>query len=100
MPVPEILNELVSEKNDTGNGRHLRTGIAILVVFVALWFDPRITFMANDIKLAHDQINSMNDRGTRHSSEQVIKLQDDIHENQTRLDKHDAILTALLNKIK
>lgn len=83
-----------------------RSAMTALLIFVALWFDPRITYMQRDIVDNRTYIADVDKLGTRKSQEEVATLSGKVNENTRRIQelelqyKHiDETLTQILQRL-
>lgn len=83
-----------------------KTLVFAAAIFLALWFDPRITYLQRDISLAVEQINQVNTQGSRKDQFDIRGLQDQQNADHREIEKFDLklddmgkTLTAILNKL-
>lgn len=83
-----------------------RSAMTALVIFIALWFDPRVSYMQQGILDNREQINAIDNNGTRKSQNEYTDINGRVIENRRRIElleaqnKHiDDTLTAILSKL-
>lgn len=96
----------VAELGHAASGPWGRSAMTALLIFVALWFDPRVTYMQQGIAENRAQINAIDLSGTRKSQNEYIDINGRVLENKRRIElleaqnKHiDETLTAILSKL-
>src|SRR6266567_3191913 len=103
MSVTDVAKDVIQ---GNGNSAWARTAVVILAFGVMMWFDPRIGYMRTEIDQNRAAVAAMDTLGTRHSSESVLGLNDKVTQNTSRIDriesrfeKLDATMTAILNRL-
>lgn len=79
-----------------------RSALTALMIFVALWFDPRISYMQKDILDNRAYAGDIDRLGTRKSQQEVEGLNQRVAENTRRievLENHYANIDEALKQI-
>jgi hypothetical protein len=84
----------------------ITSGLSALLIFIVLWFDPRIGYMQRDISDVRTYVATVDINGTRKSQQEVASILPRIEEDERRIaaleeqGKHiDQTLTAILEKL-
>jgi DNA-binding transcriptional regulator GbsR (MarR family) len=70
------------------------------MIFVALWFDPRISYIQRDIIDNRDYIKAVDASGTRKSQQEVEGLTTRMTDNTRRIEQLEARYTNIDEALK
>src|SRR6266480_4863213 len=89
-----------------GAGPWGRSAITALIIFIALWFDPRITYIQRDVSDNRSYMTQIDNNGTRKSQQEWEAMNGTINDNKRRIEalektvSHtDDTLTAILTRM-
>lgn len=91
MNMGEMLKGTVGE-----SGRVL---FAVVAMFIALWFDPRISYLQRDISAVAEHANQIDSQGTRRSQTDIVRIEDKTASNTDRIIKVESKLDSINDKL-